>query len=57
MTVDTQVFDPGTSHFTSLMRLATGKARALVSKVYGTAGASYEIRPRPRSPACAAPPS
>jgi len=44
MTVDTQVFDPGSSRFTSLMRLATGKARALVSKVYGTAGASYEIQ-------------
>ena len=26
------------------MRLASGKARALVSKVYGTAGASYEIQ-------------
>jgi FecR-like protein len=44
MTVDTQVFDPGSSRFTSLMRLAAGKARALVSKVYGTAGASYEIQ-------------
>ncbi len=44
LTVDTQVFDPGTSRFSSLMKLAAGKARAIVSHVYGTPGASYEIQ-------------
>jgi hypothetical protein len=44
LTVDTQVFDPAKSSYTSLLRLAAGKARALVSKVYGTPGASYEIQ-------------
>ncbi|HSP99278.1 MAG TPA: FecR family protein [Candidatus Dormibacteraeota bacterium] len=44
LTVDTQVFDPGSSRFSSLMRLAAGKARALVSQVYGTPGSSYEIQ-------------
>lgn len=44
LTVDTQVFDPGGSRFNSLLRLLHGKARALVSKVYGTPGASYEIQ-------------
>src|SRR5689334_12215129 len=44
LTVDTQVFNPASSTYTSLLRLAAGKARALVSKVYGTPGASYEIQ-------------
>jgi hypothetical protein len=44
MTVDTQVFDPANSKYTSLLRLAAGKARALVGSIYGTPGASYEIQ-------------
>lgn len=44
LTVDTQVFDPASSKYTSLFRLAAGKARALVSNIYGTPGASYEIQ-------------
>jgi hypothetical protein len=44
LTVDTQVFDPAASTYSSLLRLAAGKARALVGKVYGTPGASYEIQ-------------
>ncbi|MBX3024810.1 FecR domain-containing protein [bacterium] len=44
LTVDTQVFDPANSTYTSLLRLAAGKARALVSKVYGAPGSSYEIQ-------------
>ncbi len=44
LTVDTQVFDPGSSRFTSLLRLAAGKARAMVSDVYGKPGASYEVQ-------------
>ncbi|MFN8644081.1 MAG: FecR family protein [Candidatus Binatia bacterium] len=44
MKVDTQVFDPGASRFTSLLSLAAGKARAIVSKAYGAPGASYEVQ-------------
>lgn len=44
LTVDTQVYDPGASRFSSLLRLAAGKARAAVSAVYGTPGASYEVQ-------------
>lgn len=44
LTVDTQVYDPAASRFSSLLRLATGKARALVGSLYGTPGASYEIQ-------------
>ena len=40
LTVDTQVFDPGNGRFSSLLRLAAGKARALVGDVYGTPGSS-----------------
>lgn len=43
LTVDTQVFDPGASRFSSLLKLAKGKARALVSGVYGAPGASFEV--------------
>lgn len=43
LVVDQQVFDPGAGRFTSLMKLLTGKARALVSSYYGTPGASYEV--------------
>jgi hypothetical protein len=43
LTVDTQVFDPDSSQYSSLMKLAAGKARALVGKVYGTPGASFEV--------------
>ena len=44
LTVDKQVFDPGASRFTSLLSLAAGKARAIVSKAYGAPGASYEVQ-------------
>ncbi len=44
LTVDTQVYDPAASRFSSLLKLATGKARALVGSLYGTPGASYEIQ-------------
>ena len=44
LVVDQQVFDPSTSHFSSLMRLVQGKARALVGKYYGTPGAAYEVQ-------------
>ena len=44
LTVDTQVYDPGSSRFSTLLRLAAGKARAIVSKAYGAPGASYEIQ-------------
>lgn len=44
LTVDTQVYDPGSSRFSTLLRLAAGKARAIVSKAYGASGASYEIQ-------------
>ena len=43
LVVDQQVFDPGAGRFTSLMKLLTGKARALVSNYYGAPGASYEV--------------
>jgi len=43
LTVDTQVFDPGNSKFSSLLKLAAGKARAMVSGVYGAPGASFEV--------------
>ncbi|MGD9762205.1 MAG: FecR domain-containing protein [Candidatus Binatia bacterium] len=43
LVVDQQVFDPGTSRFQSLMKLLSGKARALVSDHYGTPGSSYEV--------------
>lgn len=43
LTVDTQVFDPGAGAYNSLFKLAAGKARALVGKVYGTPGASFEV--------------
>jgi hypothetical protein len=42
--VDTQVFDPANGTYNSLLKLLSGKARALVSKVYGNPGASYEIQ-------------
>lgn len=44
LTVDTQVYDPGSSRFSTLLRLAAGKARAIVSKAYGAPGAAYEIQ-------------
>jgi hypothetical protein len=44
LTIDDQVFDPGTSRFSSLMRLVQGKARALVSSYYKTSGATYEVQ-------------
>jgi hypothetical protein len=43
LVVDQQVFDPAASRFTSLMKLLTGKARALVSGYYGAPGTSYEV--------------
>jgi ferric-dicitrate binding protein FerR (iron transport regulator) len=44
LVVDTQVFDPASGRYASLLRLVAGKARALVNQVYGTTpGASYEI--------------
>jgi len=44
LTIDDQVFDPGASRFSSLMRLVQGKARALVSSYYKTSGATYEVQ-------------
>lgn len=44
LVVDEQVFDPGAGRFTSLLRLVSGKARALVGAYYGTPGASYEVQ-------------
>jgi hypothetical protein len=43
LVVDQQVFAPAENRFTSLMRLVSGKARALVGKYYKTPGASYEV--------------
>lgn len=43
LVVDQQVFDPGGGRFTSLMKLVTGKARALVGTYYKNPGASYEM--------------
>src|SRR5262245_32384873 len=42
--VDEQVFNPATGEASTLMNLLVGKARALVSHYYGTAGTSYEVR-------------
>jgi len=44
MVIDQQVFDPSASSFSSLMRLVSGKARALVGHYYGTPGAAYEVQ-------------
>lgn len=44
LVVDTQVFNPNAGQVTSLMNLAVGKARALVSHYYGAAGAEYQVR-------------
>jgi hypothetical protein len=38
------VFDPSASNFSSLMRLVSGKARALVGAYYRTTGAVYEVK-------------
>jgi len=43
LVVDQQVFDPSGGRFTSLMKLVSGKARALVGAYYKTPGASYEM--------------
>lgn len=43
LTVDQQVFDPGSGRFSSLVKLLQGKARALVGSYYGTPGSSYEV--------------
>jgi hypothetical protein len=43
LVVDTQVFNPDAGRFTSLMRLVSGRARALVSQYYKTTGASYHV--------------
>jgi hypothetical protein len=54
LVVDDQVFNPSTSNFSSLMRLVSGKARALVGAYYRTSGAVYRCKRRPLWPACAA---
>jgi hypothetical protein len=43
LVVDTQVFNPDAGRYTSLMRLVSGRARALVSQYYKTTGASYHV--------------
>ncbi|MEO8602933.1 MAG: FecR family protein [bacterium] len=44
LVIDKQVFDPSAGHYNSLMKLISGKARALVNEVYGTTpGSAYEI--------------
>lgn len=44
LVVDEQVFDPNAGRFSSLMRLVSGSARALVGKYYRAPGASYEVQ-------------
>ncbi len=44
LVVDQQVFDPASSTFSSLLRLASGKARAFVSQYYRTPGAAYQVQ-------------
>jgi hypothetical protein len=44
LVVDQQVFDPAASHYSSLLQLVAGKARAFVSQYYRTPGAAYEVQ-------------